>query len=345
MPTRRRFLSSAFGAGAGLMLGLGTGRLTRAQTNDPALRERNKTAVLRLKRSQGTDQADAVAAELQSPDYRRHRGGFEHLAANARDQGFPSTGANLRAAIPDRVDMIEDVIADGDRVGLLFRVTGTHRGNLFGIPPTGRPIDVYEVGLYRLAGGRVVEGWFMADEAALLKQLDARLPARKGGRWIVPPVTGTGLDGDGMLAELMAAAEDSQEFRNKITVARSKTSSPPDDLRAADYKQLRRGFEHLREFGLARDAGELAVTQSLPDRRDKVDLLLAEDDKVWMLFRLSGTNTRSLYGLPPSNAPVEVPELGIMRFENDLWAEGWYFGDELGLLLQIGQPDTLISGT
>ncbi len=340
MTTRRRFLTTTISAG--LALGLGRAGYVRAQT-DAQTREKNKAAVLRLKRSQGTPEADSVRAELQAPNYNRLRGGFDNLAANARGQGFPGNGTNLRTAIPDRVDIIEDVIADGDRVGLLFRVTGTHEGTLFGIPPTGKSINVYEVGLYRLVDGQVVEGWFMADEAALLKQLGARLPRRADGRRIAPPVTGEGLNGDEMLAMLMSNREDSQAYRNKITVARSKSSSPPDNLRAADYVQRRRGFEHLRELGIANGAGNLAVTQSLPDRRDKVDLLLAEGDKVWMQFRLSGTNTRSLYGLPPSNARVEVPELGIMRFENGGWKEGWYFGDELGLLLQIGQADALVS--
>jgi predicted ester cyclase len=341
MATRRRVIAGGFSAGVGLSLGLGSGRFAYAQADD-ALRERNKAAVLRLKRSQGTPEAAAVTAEFQAPDYNRLRGGFQHLAANASGQDFPGNGVNLRTAIPDRVDVIEDVIADGDRVGLLFRVTGTHSGTLFGIPATGRRIDVYELGLYRLRDGRVTEAWFMADEAALLKQLGAQLPPRADGERSVPPVTGVGLDGDAMLARLEAESDGSAEHRNKLTVARSKSSNPPDNLRAADFMQGRRGFEHLREYGIARGAGDLAVTQSLPDRRDKVDLLLAEGDKVWMQFRLAGTNTRSLYGLPPSKGPVEVPEIGIMRFENGLWKEGWYFGDELGLLLQIGQPNALV---
>jgi predicted ester cyclase len=339
MPTRRTVLET--GLLTGLAAGVAPLAALRAQT-DAATRESNKEIVLRLKEAQGTDRYDATAAELLAPSYSRLRGGFAHFAANARGQGFPSAGTNLRDAIPDRVDIVEDIIADGDRVGLLFRVTGTHRGNLFGIPATGRRIDVYELAVIRLSGGQIVEAWFMADEAAVLKQLGTGLPVRNDGRRIVPPVTGEGGDGDAMLAHLQATSDGSQASRNKIAVASSKSSSPPDNLRADDYRQLRRGFEHLRELGVASGAGDLSVTQSLPDRRDKVDLLLAEDDKVWMQFRLSGTNTRSLYGLPPSNRPVEVPEVGRMRFENGVWKEGWYFGDELGLLLQIGQADALI---
>jgi predicted ester cyclase len=229
MATRRRVIAGGFSAGVGLSLGLGSGRFAYAQADD-ALRERNKAAVLRLKRSQGTPEAAAVTAEFQAPDYNRLRGGFQHLAANASGQDFPGNGVNLRTAIPDRVDVIEDVIADGDRVGLLFRVTGTHSGTLFGIPATGRRIDVYELGLYRLRDGRVTEAWFMADEAALLKQLGAQLPPRADGERSVPPVTGVGLDGDAMLARLEAESDGSAEHRNKLTVARSKSSNPPDNL-------------------------------------------------------------------------------------------------------------------
>ena len=91
----------------------------------------------------------------------------------------------------------------------------------------------------------------------MLKQLGARLPARNDGRRIVPPVTGEGSDGDAMLERLKAASDGSQSDRNKIAVASSKSSSPPDTLRADDYRQLRRGFEHLRELGVANGAGDL----------------------------------------------------------------------------------------
>jgi len=143
---------------------------------------RNVAVALRFKKSQGTPEMPQVEKEVLAPEYNRVRGGNFHLASNARDQDFPLPGMYLRTAIPDRVDVIEQVIAEGDRVGLLFRVTGTHTGNFFGIPPTGRKIDVYEVALLRIVNGRMVEGWFMMDEAELLRQLGARMPARKDGR-------------------------------------------------------------------------------------------------------------------------------------------------------------------
>jgi predicted ester cyclase len=349
MPTRRSFLRSAFGVGAGCALALQVARPAGAQTPGRTTLsgvsserlERNKAAVLRYKQSQGTDKADDVAREVLAPRYRRLRAGLHHLASNARGQGFPSPGSNLRDAIPDREDMIEDIVADGDRVGLLFRITGTQQGNLYGIAPTGKRIDVFEAGLFRLADGQITEAWFMADEAGLLRQLGGRLPARKDGKLIAPPVTGDGEDGDALVARLVEEARRSNESRNKIVIARSKSSAPPE--RPSDFVQRRRGFEHLRRYGQAHGVSEQTPSYALPDRHDRVDDLLGEGNKVWMRFRLAGTQTRSLYGLPPTNRQVEVPELGIMRFAGGDWQEGWYFGDELGLLLQLGAPNLLVS--
>lgn len=337
--TRRRFLKSAIGAGASLALARSP-RWAFAQAQ-ASQAERNKAVVLRYKKAQGTPENAAVAKESLAPDFKRTRAGIQHLANNARDQGFPSPGPNLRDAIPDRVDVIEDIIADGDQVGLLFRITGTHLGNFYGIPPTGKKIDIYEAAIFRLADGKITEAWFMADEAGLLKQLGAKLPLRKDGRMIVPVSANAGEDGDTLLARLAARPAASPEERNKIIVARSKASNPPKGNRAPDYKQRRQGFQLLREHGIATGTAKETPTRAFPDRRDAVDDLLAEGDKVWMQFHLRGTQTEKLYGLPPTGHRVDVAEIGIMRFADGMWKEGWYFGDELGMLLQLGAPDLL----
>ena len=125
--TRRGFLQGALGAGAGLAMTGADPRPAAAQANAAQL-ERNKQVALRFKKAQGTKEEPEVMREVLSPGYKRLRGGMHHLAANADGQGFPGTGSFLRGAIPDRVDVIEEVIAEGDQVGLLFRMTGTHQG-------------------------------------------------------------------------------------------------------------------------------------------------------------------------------------------------------------------------
>ncbi len=332
MPTRRKFLKSALGAGAGLALAAQHSHWAAAQTPAGSHLERNKAVALRYKEAMNRR---AATDEFFAPGYKRLRAGLRHLANNARDQGFPSPGAGLRDSIPDRMDVIEEVIADGDKVGLLWRLTGTHQGDLYGIPPTGRKIDIYELGILRLANGKITEAWFMADEAGLLRQLGAALPPRKDSRLIVPEPSNTGEDPDVVVRRLKSKPPVSVEDRNKVVVANSKISAPTGADRTPDYRQRRFGFQHLRDYGVAKGVAEFNITRAFPDRRDRIDELLAEGERVWMQFELVGTHTVSLYGLPPTGKRVEAPEIGIMRIVDGKWKESWYFGDELGLLLQL----------
>jgi len=332
MVTRRSFLIRTAGASAGLAL---AGQLPRQAAAQPSQTERNKQVVLAYKAAMKSKPLAAVQAEFMGPGYRRTRSGLQNLANNAEGQGFANNGEYLRGAIPDRNDVIEEVVAEGDTVGLLWRVTGTHRGPLFGIPATGRAVNFYEAGIFKLAAGKIVEAWFLGDEAGLLKQLGAKIPPRKDGRTIVPPLTNVGEDPDAVLKRLEASDLTRIENRNRLMVARSKGSAPPAGDRTADFKQLRFGFQHLREYGIAKNVVSQSITAALPDRRDRIDGLLAEGEKVWMLFKVSGTQSAPLYGLAPTGKRVELPEIGIMTFADGKWKQAWYFGDELGMLLQL----------
>jgi predicted ester cyclase len=329
MWNRRNFVSAALGGACAAI----NARTATAQASGEL--ERNKAVVRRFKELQGTKDEALIAREVLAPNYKRWRGGFAHLAANAQDQGFPSPGSYLRGAFPDRHDEIEDICAEGDQVGMLFRLSGTHKANFYGIPATGKTIDVYEAGVFRLADGKITEAWFMADEAALLKQLGAKLPVRKDGKLIAPPVTGEGDDPDAVLKRLEAGPLNTVQDRNRLMVARSKGAAPPANLRAADFKQRRVGFQHLRDYGNAKGVGNETITVSLPDRRDRLDGFLAENDTVWMRFKVAGTHGGQLYGLAPTGKRVEIPEIGIMHIADGKWKDAWYFGDELGLMLQL----------
>lgn len=308
--------------------------------------ERNKAIALRFKKNQGTPQMPQVEKEVLAPSYDRARGGNLHLANNARDQDMGHPGLYLRKALPDRVDVIEKVIADGDRVGLLFRVTGTHTGTFFGIPPTGNRIDVYEVALIRIENGQMVEGWFMMDEVALLKQMGATLPPRNDGRHVPPPLPTAGEDVDACVQRLAREAAASAQARNKQVAAQSRARSTGARKSgyAPDYRHLRYGFHHLREYGRSRGLGDPALDQAIPDRRDRIEVLMAEGDEVWMRFTTNGTHTGPLYGIAPTGKPVGVSVVQILKFRDGLWQSSWTFADELGFMLQIGAPDLLIKG-
>jgi predicted ester cyclase len=332
MITRRDFLIRTANAGAGFAIASQFPRSAAAQTSET---ERNKAIVRAYKETAKTKSAAALQVEYFAPNYKRLRGGLQNLANNAEGQGFPDNGEYLRGAIPDRNDIVEEIVAEGDKVGMLWRVTGTHRGPLFGIPPTGKAVNFYEAGIFKLAEGKIVEAWFLGDEAGLLKQLGAKIPPRKDGRMIVPPVTNAGEDPDAAIKRIEAGDLSKAENRNRLIVARSKGSATYPDERAPDFKQLRFGFQHMRDFGIANGTVKQSITEALPDRRDRIDGFLAEGNKVWMLFKVSGTQSAPLYGVAPTNRRVELPEIGIMTFAEGKWKQAWYFGDELGMMLQL----------
>ncbi|MEV0612835.1 ester cyclase [Nonomuraea sp. NPDC050404] len=79
----------------------------------------------------------------------------------------------LHRAFPDLHVEIEDVIAEGDRVVARNTVTGTHRGEYMGVPPTGRSVTYKEVIIARFADGRIAETWAVVDVMSVMRQLGA----------------------------------------------------------------------------------------------------------------------------------------------------------------------------
>ena len=79
--------------------------------------------------------------------------------------------AGLLTAFPDLHFTTEDQLTDGSRVAIRWRATGTHRGALGPVPPTGRSITVDGLIIDRLEGGKVAERWEQWDQPAMLQQL------------------------------------------------------------------------------------------------------------------------------------------------------------------------------
>ena len=68
---------------------------------------------------------------------------------------------------------VDDMIAEGDKVFVLARMTGTQRGEFMGIPATGNSIDVSVCDYFRVEGGVLAEHWGVMDAAGTMQQLTA----------------------------------------------------------------------------------------------------------------------------------------------------------------------------
>ncbi|MPY56102.1 ester cyclase [Streptomyces spongiae] len=114
----------------------------------------------------GQGDVDALDT-LLSPAYLRH-GGYPHPQdLNA----FKATIVAIRAAFPDLVTMIDDVVVEGDKAAIRWHSTGTHENSFLGVPPTKRHIDVSGATFARFEEDRIVEEYVTWDPRALLSAL------------------------------------------------------------------------------------------------------------------------------------------------------------------------------
>lgn len=79
--------------------------------------------------------------------------------------------AKLWCAFPDHHEIIDDMVAEGDKVATRVTWTGTHQGEFQSIPATGKQVTLKAITIYRIAGRKVVEVWEEADILGMMRQL------------------------------------------------------------------------------------------------------------------------------------------------------------------------------
>jgi steroid delta-isomerase-like uncharacterized protein len=81
--------------------------------------------------------------------------------------------AMVVTSIPDLRADVQDVIVQGNKVVVRLVVSGTHKGDLLGIPATGNDVRWDAVDVYRLEDGKIAEEWAAEDFTAFLNDTGA----------------------------------------------------------------------------------------------------------------------------------------------------------------------------
>jgi steroid delta-isomerase-like uncharacterized protein len=87
--------------------------------------------------------------------------------------GMKQFVTGLHTAFSDIQFTVERQIVEGNKVGCRYSMTGTHKGEFLGVPPTGNPVKDTGNDLFHLAGGQIVEIWVIEDALGLMQQLNA----------------------------------------------------------------------------------------------------------------------------------------------------------------------------
>jgi predicted ester cyclase len=86
-------------------------------------------------------------------------------------EGAKTAHQIMLAGFPDYQTVIEDILAEGDKVAARIKMMGTHTGEFMGIPPTGKQISFTGIYIARIANAKIVEHWGEEDSVSLLQQL------------------------------------------------------------------------------------------------------------------------------------------------------------------------------
>ncbi|HEY40961.1 MAG TPA: ester cyclase [Dehalococcoidia bacterium] len=74
-------------------------------------------------------------------------------------------------AFPDYLWTIDDMVAEGEKVAVRMTGVGTHKGEYAGAAPTEKQVKLADIGIFRIAGGKIVEDWAQRDILGFLQQL------------------------------------------------------------------------------------------------------------------------------------------------------------------------------
>ena len=110
-----------------------------------------------------------VLDELLSTDYVNHTPSTPNPPKGAK--GLKLIVLAIRKGIPDLHYEIKEIIATKDRVVARVVMTGMQSDTLFGIPPTGKRIEVNQINIEKIENGKIVEHWRVTDELEMMKQL------------------------------------------------------------------------------------------------------------------------------------------------------------------------------
>jgi steroid delta-isomerase-like uncharacterized protein len=112
---------------------------------------------------------DDVIEEVVSPDLAIYYPAFPEPIRGI--EGLKQFRATFQNAFPDLQFTLDDLVAEDDRVGVRWTGTGTHQGELMGIPPTGKRVTIQGMSWGRVQDGKLVENRIFSDDLGMMQQL------------------------------------------------------------------------------------------------------------------------------------------------------------------------------
>jgi predicted ester cyclase len=136
--------------------------------------DQNKSTTRRFYEEVFNQKKLATVDELCSPTFVDHNPGPGQAPG---PQGLKTWLQQLFQAFPDLTATIDEMIAERDLVVTRLTCHATHKGAFMGAAPTGKKVTFTSLDMVRMKDGRATEVWHEGNDAAVLMQLGAHVPA------------------------------------------------------------------------------------------------------------------------------------------------------------------------
>jgi len=273
------WISVALSAGGTLQVVLpeeGTASVVSARfSNDP----RDRLKALNARAYEVWNTADLVALEaLSDPGYVHYQDAY----ARSLEEGLEFYGG-LTTVFPDNYFMIQDTVAEGDRVAVRYTISGTWLAPWWNVPPSGETITYTGAAINRFGDdGKMIETLGNADTLGLLQQLGIAPPTGREIYTWTEPAEQTGEPSYDLEANKALVLQSIDELWNAHNPAAIDTFMTPNYVHHDPGLPMVRDINGFKAF-------VPATLLAFPDFRCTPDKVLAEGDRVAARFTIEGT--------------------------------------------------------
>jgi predicted ester cyclase len=275
-----------------------------------------------------------LAHEIIAPVMTVHGAGGQSVGMGP--EGLIDLIKTWRTAFPDGKMTVDDIIVEGDLVGIRNTWHGTQTDSFYGIPPSGKQVHVTSVGLDRVKDGQVVEGWGELDMVGMMQQLGA-MPVAGPGAFASGRSTEWGPD----VTTNSGGGASPDEYR-ALAVRYVEALGQPDEGVLADLVDAAAFVDHNPVWGTENWAGVIAGAHALragfPDLQVSLDTanVVVEGSQVVAHSLLTGTHSGEFLGVAPTGKTVTWSHTDFHRFAGTKVVERWGSAATLTLFQQIG---------
>jgi predicted ester cyclase/ketosteroid isomerase-like protein len=113
----------------------------------------------------------AITRELVASEFTAHGAGGQDIKQGP--DGVAGMVKIWHDAFPDGHMTMDDIITEGEMSTIRMTFRGTQTGEFYGVPASNKPVEVTSIGIDRVVGGKIAEGWGELNMLGMMQQMGA----------------------------------------------------------------------------------------------------------------------------------------------------------------------------